>query len=167
MSKTIASIIPCDTLRQVKTPHGLGPVFSNEVRKPETIDFASIPSSVWKPPYCNSAYSIFRSLVSSFDSENDQPDTLYAVADNDLIHGHYGLDELTFIVSKWRYLPAAFRKWAGTKSLYGWRGVMRDRKFGVIRIPYIWADPEFPSIYWMPMHNPWRPNHGPALRAIL
>jgi hypothetical protein len=112
-------------------------VLEGNIRHPENIEFTAIMSSFWLDPRQTgnekrpSGHELLAALVS----------------EDDVIHGTFGLAELTYMQDDWVSLPASFKTWAQNKLLYGWRDVVRSDE-GHLFVPYLNCSHTVPSVCW-------------------
>lgn len=148
-----------------------GRVMNGDIRRPKEIDFLAVMSSVYFHPRQTgekhknnrpSGHEILASLVASYKAGEDKVDNTYDVAETDLIHGHFGLAELTYMEKNWSTSPEPFKAWAKGKLLYGWRDVVRDDN-GSLDVPYLFCNVDKPYVDWYNLHISWF-GREPALR---
>lgn len=148
-----------------------GRVLNGDIHRPDTLDFIAIMGSAYFHPRQTgerhqdnrpSGHEILASLVASYKAGEDKNGNTYDVSETDLIHGHFGLAELTYMEKNWNTLPEPFKAWAKGKLLYGWRDVVRD-DCGLLLVPVLDCSFVEPYVHWYNLDYSWR-DHEPALR---
>lgn len=111
-----------------------GRVLNGDIRRPKEIDFLALMASAYFHSRQTGekhkdnrplGHEILASLVASYKAGEDKVGNTYDVSETDLIHGHFGIAELTYMEKNWSTLPEPFKAWAKGKLLYGWRDIVR------------------------------------------
>ena len=148
-----------------------GRVLNGDIHRPDRLDFIAIMGSVYFHPRQTgethknnrpSGHEILASLVASYKVGEDKNGNTYDVSETDLIHGHFGLAELTNMKKDWNTLPEPFKVWTKGKLLYGCRDVVRNNN-GNLSVPCLNCNVAKPCVGWYYLGSSW---HGsePALR---
>lgn len=145
-------------------PHwSKGHVLNGDIRRPKEIDFLAVISSAYFHPRQTgekhkdnrpSGHEILASLVAGYKADKDKNGNTYDVLETDLIHGHFGLAELTYTEKNWNTLPESFRAWAKGKLLYGWRDVVRGDD-GRLVVPVLACFVDNSRIEWDNLGRSW------------
>ena len=140
-----------------------GRVLKGDIRRLKEIDFTTVISSAYFHPRQTgekhkddrpSGHEILASLVASYKASKDKVGNTYNVSESDLIHGHFGLAELTYKAKNWNTLPEPFKAWAKGKLLYGWCDVVRN-DYGDLSVPYLDCHEVEPYVRWYCLGGSW------------
>jgi hypothetical protein len=148
-----------------------GRVLDGDIHRPDRLDFIAIMGFAYFHPRQTgekykenrpTGHEILASLVASYKAGEDKNGNTYDVSETDLIHGHFGLAEFTYMEKNWNTLPEPFKAWAKDKLPYGWRDVVRN-DYGNLNVPYLNCNVDKPYVNWYNLDNSWNDNE-PALR---
>jgi hypothetical protein len=149
-----------------------GRVLNGDIHRPDRLDFIAIMASAYFHPRQTgethndnrpSGHEILASLVASYKAGEDKNGNTYDVSETDLIHGHFGLAELTHMEKNWNTLPEPFKAWAKGRLLCGWRDVVRHGGGSLFYVSFLHCAAAKPYVRWCSLDNSWDDGE-PALR---
>jgi len=149
----ISPIIQINTLPQPVFPDwSRGRIFTGLVES-QMLNINNLMKNAWQHArqagenQRPTGHEVLATLVKSYVTEKDKMGMTYQVQPADLINGHLGLRELSWLGKDWITLPEPFRKWANGKLLYGWADVVRD-DYGYLVVPCLDCRVPLPYVDW-------------------
>jgi hypothetical protein len=130
------------------------------VTPPQTLDINQLMKNAWQHAHQTgenqrpTGHDILATLVKSYVVGKDKAGMTYQVEPTDLINGHLGFRELSWLGKDWITLPEPFRKWANGKLLYGWADVVRSDD-GDLGVPYLNCIVPTPYVVWYDLDRRW------------